>query len=579
MATMATTHPRGPSRRRSLRPSAASGAVTLAAGALLLVWSWPVAARIAAAAGAAQSADAVTLEQLLERAGAYVLGFETRFSNVVTEERYVQESTEAARPGMIIQSTGGRGVPMAPQPIAPNVQRRELVSDFLLVKLSETDMWLPFRDVFEVDKQQVRDREDRLSKLFLHPTGSTFEQAVRIMEESARYNIGKVQRTVNLPVLALEVLWPRIQPSFRFSKGKLDSSIGANVYIVEYREQEPPALIHGPQGRDMFCHGRFWIEAPTGRVMKSELIVDDVTVHASVTTRYQVDQAYGLAVPVDMKEDYGLPNGARVTGLATYGNFRRFDVQVADTIAKPPRTITDAQTSMTLVEIPAGRFVMGSPPTEARRGNDETQHVVSISRSFFLGQFEVTQAEWRSVMNTSPSQFADCGLSCPVERVSYGDVQQFLDALNAHASDVRYRLPSETEWEYACRAGSTTPFTTGNNITTAQANYNGLRPYASFSTGVARERPTLVGTFDANVWGLGDMHGNVQEWTSDWYARYPSGDVQDPRGPASGTRRVVRGGSWLSDASGLRCAVRDAHAPTDRNGSLGFRVAGDFVTR
>ncbi len=303
----------------------------IAAGALLLVWSSPIAARITPPARVSQNADASTLEQLLERAGAYVLDFETRFSNVVTEERYIQDSTDARN-----NLPASRTAPLATGGTQPNIRRRELKSDFLLVKLSETDEWLPFRDVFEVDKHAVRDREDRLSKLFLHPTGSTLQQARQIMEESARYNIGNIQRTINLPVFALALLRPPNQPHVRFSKGKLDSALGANLYIVEYREHASPALIQGPRGREMFCHGRFWIEAGTGRVMKSELIVDDPAVRASVTTRYRVDQAYGLAVPVEMKEDYGLPNGAHVTGLATYGNFRRFDVQVTDEIATPP---------------------------------------------------------------------------------------------------------------------------------------------------------------------------------------------------------------------------------------------------
>lgn len=315
------------------RLSAAGSAITIAAGALLLVWSWPISASISTTAGEAQRAAVLTLEQLLERAGAYVVDFENRFSNVVTEERYVQESTDAAGPRVSTPSSQVRD--MTTGNAALRVRRRELVSDFLLVKLSDTNEWLPFRDVFEVDKRRIRDREDRLSKLFLRPTGSTLEQAGKIMEESARYNIGNIQRTINLPVFALALLRPLDQPRVRFSKGKLDSAIGANVYIVEYREHASPALIQGPQGREMFCHGRFWIEALSGRVMKSELIVDDPAVRASVTTRYRMDEAHGLAVPVDMKEEYGLPNGARVTGVATYGNFRRFDVKVTDDIAAP----------------------------------------------------------------------------------------------------------------------------------------------------------------------------------------------------------------------------------------------------
>jgi hypothetical protein len=285
---------------------------------------------MACAVSAAQNADAVTLERLLERAGAYVVEFEKRFSNVVTEERYIQESTDARN-----NLPSSRTAPLTTGGTQPNIRRRELKSDFLLVKLAMTDEWLPFRDVFEVDKHRVRDREDRLSKLFLRPTGSTLEQARQIMEESARYNIGNVQRTINLPVFALAVLRPAMQPRVQFSKARLDATVGPDAYVVEYREHASPSLIQGPRGREMFCHGRFWIEAATGRVLKSELIVDDPAVRASVTTRYKIDQAYGVAVPIDMKEEYGLPNGARVTGVATYGNFRRFDVRVSDDIVMP----------------------------------------------------------------------------------------------------------------------------------------------------------------------------------------------------------------------------------------------------
>jgi hypothetical protein len=242
----------------------------------------------------------VTLESLLERAGAYFLSFESRFSDVVTEERYIQE---AMRPGsgldVAVLSRRGGVTPQVP----PSADRRELVSDFLLVKLPNTDEWLPFRDVFEVDSRRIRDREDRLSKLFLQPAPTALAQVQRIMEESARYNIGNIQRTINLPVFALEVLRPSTQSRFRFSRVKLDASVGANVYEVDYREGATPTIIHGAFGKDLFSHGRFWIEATAGRVLKSELLVDDATVHASITVRYQVDQEHDLAVPVDMKEE------------------------------------------------------------------------------------------------------------------------------------------------------------------------------------------------------------------------------------------------------------------------------------
>src|SRR5207244_653687 len=146
---------------------------------------------------------------------------------------------------------------------------------------------------------------------------------------------------------------------------------------------------------------------------------------------------------------------------------------------------------MTLVEIASGRFTMGSPAGEAGRRPDETQHDVTIDRPFYIGQHEVTQQEWRSVMNSNPSRFADCGPKCPVENVGFAEIQQFLATLNAQpGNELVYRLPTESEWEYACRAGTVTPFATGETLTTAQANVNGKQPYGAGSAGLFRERPT-----------------------------------------------------------------------------------------
>jgi formylglycine-generating enzyme required for sulfatase activity len=164
-----------------------------------------------------------------------------------------------------------------------------------------------------------------------------------------------------------------------------------------------------------------------------------------------------------------------------------------------------------------------------------------------------------------------------VENVTFADVQRFLAKLNANTiAGVTYRLPTEAEWEYACRAGTTTPFAPGGTITTDEANFNGKFPYSSSAPGLFRERPTPVGEFAPNRWGLADMHGNVWEWTADWYGPYPAVDsAHDPRGPSAGTLRVVRGGSWYFDANSARCALRYTHAPADRGFSLGFRVAAD----
>jgi formylglycine-generating enzyme required for sulfatase activity len=281
-----------------------------------------------------------------------------------------------------------------------------------------------------------------------------------------------------------------------------------------------------------------------------------------------------------MSERYALDRGT-VTATASYSRFRRFDVSSDETFQTPKETqatLTDHKTGMTLIEVGSGRFTIGSPANELGRGNDETNHDVTINRAFFLGKNEVTQQEWRAVMGMNPSRFVDCGPRCPVENVTYAEVQQFLAALNQQADkQLVYRLPTESEWEYACRAGSVTPFFTGDLITTTQANYNGKETYGKMPSGQFRQRPTRAGGFPGNTWGFQDMHGNVAEWTDDWYGPYPADDAIDPTGPPSGEARVVRGGSWKSSAAAARCAARSSRDPNTRDASVGFRVAGDRV--
>lgn len=228
-----------------------------------------------------------------------------------------------------------------------------------------------------------------------------------------------------------------------------------------------------------------------------------------------------------------------------------------------------------MIEVSAGRFTMGSPANEAGRNADEVPHEVTITRPFYIGKFEVTQEQWRTIMGTSPSSFSACGAACPVESINFIEIQEFLKRVNAAGGELLYRLPTEAEWEYACRAGTTTPFSTGENLTTDQADYDGRFPYRGFPAGISREQPTPAGTFASNRWGIADMHGNVWEWTSDWYAPYPPGAAIDPRGPEAGELRVIRGGSWHFDANSARCALRYTHRPVDRGFSLGFRLAAD----
>ena len=533
---------------------------------------------------APQPAARADLEAVLDRAGWYLDYFVDEFENVVAEETYTQDSSQLL--ASFSPVSGGRGG--AVQPPSPSdmlrARHRDLRSDFLLVKSPETAALVPFRDVIQVDGVVVRDREARLAKLFLTSASDTMVQAEHIREEGARYNLGNMRSTLGNPVLALGVLQQSYQPRFRFSLGKDDKGFGPGVTVVEYKEVGSPAMIRGEAGRDLPSHGRLWIDTATGRVLKTELQVEQPAVRAVITTTFQAEEKSGIAVPLEMREQYTFPNGNRVNTVANYGRFRRFDVNANEDISTPIATSTEPWTGMVFVELPPGRFTMGSTSTEIGRNDDELLHDVEITHPFFMGQSEVTQQQWRTVMGTAPSHFSGCGPRCPVENISYLDVQRFLEKLNAHPASappgtppLHYRLPTEAEWEYACRARTTGPFSTGEDLTTAQANYNGRQPYGSFAAGEFRQKTTPAGTFPLNPWGLADMHGNVWEWTSDWYGTYPEGGAAniDPHGPASGEKRVIRGGSWFFDANSARCALRYTHAPQDKGFSLGFRVAAD----
>ncbi len=223
------------------------------------------------------------------------------------------------------------------------------------------------------------------------------------------------------------------------------------------------------------------------------------------------------------------------------------------------------------VRIPAGSFLMGSPLDEPGREAQERQHEVVLSRPFYLATTEVTQAQWESVMGANPSRFADCS-KCPVEEISAHEIESFL-ARASTLEGVDFRLPTEAEWEYACRAGTESVFGIGDELDTDHANYDGHYPLAGQAAGEFRQRTMPVASFAANPWGLFDMNGNVWEWTADLYCEYPAGQVEDPLGSCASALRVIRGGSWVFGADSARCALRYTHRPQDVGPSLGFRLA------
>ena len=237
-----------------------------------------------------------------------------------------------------------------------------------------------------------------------------------------------------------------------------------------------------------------------------------------------------------------------------------------------PPALTEPWTGMELTLVPAGTFRMGTPTDEKGREAQEVLHDVRLTKPYYLGRREVTQAEWTEVMGTNPSNFQGCR-SCPVERVSFHDVAAFVARLNER-SGPGYRLPTEAEWEHACRAGGSKPFGHAATLGSSEANIDGTYPYDAPARG-GRLRTTPAGEFPANPLGLFDIQGNVWEWTADWYCPYPEGAATDPVGNCSSQYRVIRGGSWKFDANSARCGLRYTHRPQDSGYSLGFRMAKD----
>jgi formylglycine-generating enzyme required for sulfatase activity len=273
-----------------------------------------------------------------------------------------------------------------------------------------------------------------------------------------------------------------------------------------------------------------------------------------------------------------------------------------------PEELTSNSFRMDFVYIPPGTFIMGSPPYAAVRFDDETEHRVEITKGFYMQKTEVTQGQWKAVMQNNPSvfQFKDSGDSCPVENVSWNDAQEFVARLNNAEGSQQYRLPTEAEWEYACRLGSERGpfgdvvmlsdiariikrgikivtfdlFSTGDCLSTDQANYDGTYPLLGCKKGDFREMTMPVASFPPNKLGVYDLHGNVNEWCLDSYQKYDVKHktfpmyktIDSPVGTENGKHKVYRGGSWLSSAKYCRSAFRGRESADYRNETLGLRL-------
>lgn len=273
-----------------------------------------------------------TLKQVLERAAEYVAQFEQRLSGIVAEEQYAQVVKYAKGFSLLLD------------------QRRDLRSDLLLVRPVGGTDWMQFRDVFEVDGAPVRDRAERLTQIFLNPGETTRSQTAAILSESARYNIGSLERTVNLPVLPMVFLETRNQPRFSFRRSahtlpdpmtlEVPSPPGrfrvaTEVWAIEFRERDSPTLVRtrdNPDGarlRDLPARGRVWVEPASGRVLMTEVVFANRHLRGTITVNYQFEPSLDALVPIEMRERYDrLRDKSVIEGYASYGRFRQFKVLV-----------------------------------------------------------------------------------------------------------------------------------------------------------------------------------------------------------------------------------------------------------
>ncbi|MCJ7600224.1 MAG: formylglycine-generating enzyme family protein [Desulfobulbaceae bacterium] len=222
--------------------------------------------------------------------------------------------------------------------------------------------------------------------------------------------------------------------------------------------------------------------------------------------------------------------------------------------------------------IPPARFLMGSPLDEPERFDDELQHEVVLTQGFWLADTACTQGLWQAVMGNNPSSFTGDD-QLPVDSVSWDESMEFISRINSMIPELDLRLPTEAQWEYACRAGTLTPFSFGPQISVEQVNYHGNYPYHDGPKGEYREKTVAVKSLPGNDWGLYEMHGNLWEWCADWRGDYAVGTVTDPQGPATGVDRVLRGGSCYDNGRSVRSAIRFGLDPGFRSRNIGLRLS------
>ena len=332
----------------------------------------------------------------------------------------------------------------------------------------------------------------------------------------------------------------------------MDSITGFNVYKLDGQNKR---LIGGTVAGNTNCSKTILGLNNTSTYEFAVTAIDKVKGESGLSYNVQV-------TPAEQKES---PSVKSPPAVPMHQNLK------AGLSEAPKEKLFTNKFGMEFVLIQPGTFTMGLPSSDQKIA----PHQVTLTEGFHIQKAEITQGQWKRVMGGNPSFFKECGNNCPVEQVSWIEVQQFINKLNSTEKTVKYRLPTEAEWEYACRAGNPSPFAFGDCLTTEEANYNGNFPFMKCEKGIFRERTVSSEALSPNAWGLKGMHGNVWEWCQDWLGKYTSGPVTNPKGPPSGEFRVIRGGGWNSYAASCRSGNRSGIRPTEYFANLGFRLVAE----
>ena len=309
-------------------------------------------------------------------------------------------------------------------------------------------------------------------------------------------------------------------------------------------------------------------------------LVNGRTYTFSVTAIEKEKGESGLSYPVSVSPKRGLVlKKPSALGSSAHSEER---TKRAEVVALKPVSNEDLSKrvrfknnfGMEFVLIAPGTFLMGMSTSDDTK-NFPRAHNVTLRREFYMQITEVTQGQWKAIMGDNPSFYKKCGDDCPVEQVSWNEVQLFIKRLNDFEKTDAYRLPTESEWEYTCRAGTKSPFSFGECLSTTQANYCGNNPLYGCEKGLYRGKPVAVEDFPANTWGLIGMHGNVWEWCQGWF-KYTTDAAASSTVPSSGVFRVIRGGGWNSYAEACRSGNRSGIRPDEGFANLGFRLIREY---